>query len=180
MHFFACTTLSTNTQDEIAKKYSIPILGTHAPIQNYLETFKNEKKALIATSATIRALDSKKSDLLFSIETPLLAPLIEKDIHNPQLLDTLRTYLKPVQEKHILHLILGCTHYSLVYDQIQSIVGREVNVFDPTLECLEQLKKTLASNLNPQKKGHIEIFATKDLKRVMLFAQKELNTDVTQ
>lgn len=54
--------------------------------------------------------------------TPLLVPLIEND-GGKWVEDILRHYLAPLLEKSIECLLLGCTHYPFLKNEIQKIAG---------------------------------------------------------
>ncbi|MEM7680196.1 MAG: glutamate racemase [Pseudomonadota bacterium] len=84
---------------------------------------------VIGTNATISAkiyseeLKKLAPDLtIIEQATPLLAPLIEND-GSRWSTDILMHYLTPLKEQGVESLILGCTHYAFLKDQIAKIMG---------------------------------------------------------
>lgn len=68
-----------------------------------------------------------------SLATPLLAPMIEAGFFNNKISSTvIETYLDDVSLKPIRALILACTHYPLIKDQIDEFYKGRVRVFDST------------------------------------------------
>lgn len=90
---------------------------------------------IIATSHTVETeiypIELKKIDPEISIiqkNTPLLVPLIENS-GEQWLPSVLEHYLLPMIEKNAIEcLILGCTHYSLLKNEITSIIGDNVSI----------------------------------------------------
>jgi glutamate racemase len=66
---------------------------------------------------------------VFQNAAPLLVPLVEAgEDESPMITLALKQYLEPLLEKNIDTLILGCTHYGLLEEQIKAIVGTGVNI----------------------------------------------------
>ena len=62
---------------------------------------------------------------------PLLVPLVEEGwLNKPETRMIVKDYLRPLKVRQIDTLILGCTHYPLLTDLIQSKIGRRVRVVD--------------------------------------------------
>jgi glutamate racemase len=63
------------------------------------------------------------------VEAPDLAPIIQHGFPFDQgVLDTVRSYCRPLLEADVDTLILGCTHYPLVAPMLQRILGRDVRL----------------------------------------------------
>ncbi len=68
-----------------------------------------------------------------SLATPLLAPMIEAGFFNNRISRTvIETYLNDVSLKSIQALILACTHYPLIKNQIHEFYKGRALVFDST------------------------------------------------
>lgn len=75
--------------------------------------------------AELRKINPKVE--LHSVASPLLVPLIEHE--GAKYYDVvLRDYLKPLMDKKIESLILGCTHYVALKDSINHITGGTVRL----------------------------------------------------
>tara|TARA_B100001250_G_scaffold404608_2_gene420851 strand:+ start:424 stop:1224 length:801 start_codon:yes stop_codon:yes gene_type:complete len=66
-----------------------------------------------------------------SLTTPLLAPMIEEQFINESISNTIiSTYLSNKKLVNIDHLILACTHYPLIQQEINDYYRGSVNVID--------------------------------------------------
>ncbi len=167
MIVFACNTTSANVLDDLRRKYpKVLMIGV---IDSTVQSFVMEKKnqvLVIATHATIRA--DKYASLIhsyvprcqvYSLETPKLVPLIEDGSYKQGIQDVLSEYLLPYQGK-IDSIILGCTHYPIVQDQIQSILGDIAYVSSSDAVADEIYAYFKMHNLLSYQKRSVEIYTT--------------------
>jgi glutamate racemase len=60
-----------------------------------------------------------------------LVDLIEEGkMHSPEMTGLLEKYVRPMLDKNIDFLVLGCTHYPFLTPQLERIVGDKVRVLD--------------------------------------------------
>ncbi len=141
----ACNTASALALRKIQQEY-LPkfypgkrVLGVVIPTLE--EADKNHKRKIIGvigTSATIRSHIYKKELIkidakakIFEVAAPKLVPLIERN--SLQLAEkTLGLYLQPLLKHNIEALILGCTHYPILEQQIKKLVGKNIKVVSQT------------------------------------------------
>jgi len=92
-----------NSVSEIVSKQIIGVLATHTTVKS--SYYKN-------------VLSSKKKNLkIFEQECPEFVSEIEKEKLNLKKLNYLSDlYLRPLLNKNIEELILGCSHYPLIYN----------------------------------------------------------------
>jgi glutamate racemase len=91
---------------------------------------------VLATPTTVeggayhRALQRQGRALeVTEVAAPDLAPIIQHGFpFDQRVMDTVRSYCRPLQEADIDTLILGCTHYPLVAPMLQRILGRDVRL----------------------------------------------------
>lgn len=135
MIVLACNTTSANVLDELQEFFpQVPIVGViHSTVHDVLNR-QSQSVLVIATHATIashkyRDTIHQYNDSIqtYELETPQLVPLIESGDYKKGIRDTLNIYLKPYQDK-VDTLILGCTHYPIVLDQIQSVLKNKIYV----------------------------------------------------
>ena len=55
----------------------------------------------------------------------------------------IRHYLRPIKLKKIDTLILGCTHYPMLFKQFQRVAGKSITVLDSATIVAEKLKDYL-------------------------------------
>ncbi len=159
----ACNTASAATAVKLREKYKeIPIIAIE-PAYKMVYDFAYESPTLVmATKATIESekfhklyekYDNHKTYLL---ACKGLADIIEKDDK-----DKIESYLKENLSEYIgkvKNVVLGCTHYPLIKEQISQILG-DVRFFDGAPSLAKILKSYLEKNclLNNQEiKGKIE------------------------
>lgn len=116
---------------EITKTQHIGVIGTRATINSGVY----EKK--------IREMDSKIE--VCSASCPLFVPLVEEGLTSiPAAKLIAQDYLNNLSLKDIDTLILGCTHYPLLKDTIQEVVGEKVVLVDSAEPTAKELKRMLA------------------------------------
>ena len=136
----ACNTASAETtrrlQDTVlvGDYMSRRILGVIIPT---VEAVVEEKKVEVALIATKRTVESKKYEIEFAklalktnllgTATPGLVPLIESG-KREEAIDSLADYISKLPST-VDALILGCTHYCLLKEELRGLVGGGVTVF---------------------------------------------------
>jgi glutamate racemase len=135
----ACNTASSVALEELREKFSVPIIGMIEPgTKMALEKTKNGKIGVIGTNATINnkaySLELKKLDSkinVFEKSCPLFVPLAEEGWINHQATKLIaEEYLKELHDVDIDTLILGCTHYPILIEVIQEVMGSKVTLID--------------------------------------------------
>lgn len=102
---------------KICANYNIGVIGTKATIGSGIYTSKIQK---LCHSANVN-----------SLSTPLLAPMIEEGFVNEEISKkVISNYLSEPILKNIDHLILACTHYPLIQNEINEYYNGKVNVID--------------------------------------------------
>jgi len=132
----ACNTASSlaiqNIKKEIGKKCLV--FNVIDPVIEFVQNLKSKKIGIIGTNATIESKVYEKKIIkfnsnVFSLATPLLAPMIESSFHNESIKKKIiATYLKNDNLQNIDTLILGCTHYPLIQDEINEFYNGNVNI----------------------------------------------------
>ena len=129
MIIIACGTISSNCFEYLKEKYNIPIKSILIDTTEYLNSI-NSNVLVIATKATINSHFFKNNIKreIIEVETPLLVPLIEGNDIN-KLNKVLHDYLDKYISKYDM-LVLGCTHYPIIYDNIKYAVGNNIRIID--------------------------------------------------
>ena len=138
----ACNTASAEAlrrlqQDYLPNKYpdrrilGVLIPAAEAALEGVSMPYKVGVLATVSTVASgayLRELCKIQSDVeVCQQAAPMLVPLIENNtIEKAE--PFLHEYLDPLIKEEIEALILGCTHYSLLKEQIRAIVGDDVKV----------------------------------------------------
>jgi glutamate racemase len=152
----ACNTASAMAIDLLKEKLDIPVVGVVLPgsVGAIRET-KNYSIGVIGTSATINSTayaqaikaNSKQEVEVYSQACPLLVPLVEEGWLTEHVTHlTLENYLKDILKNEVDTLILGCTHYPLLKETIQSVTGPNIKLVDSGSETALFVEKILRQN----------------------------------
>lgn len=160
----ACNTATTRCIKRLREVYSdLIFIGTEPAIKVATDNhYKNI--ILLGTPGTINSdrlhelVDKNKSDEnIYLIECKGLANAIEN--HNQEeIIKLLHEYLDSYKDKNIDSVVLGCTHYGFIKNEILEILG-DVKLIDGNLGVARQAKKMLEENnlLDGTSPGKIEI-----------------------
>ena len=98
--------------------------------------------------------------------TPAFVPLIEEGIIENEIMDlTIHYYMDEfIEENRIDTLVLGCTHYPLIKDNISRIY-RDLQIINPSREILTPVMKILkeTDSLATERNDRENIFYASDL-----------------
>lgn len=118
------------------------------------ENYRNDKVGLIGTKQTVssgvyaKKIDELKQSIDFSsLATPLLVPMIEEGIYDDEIsTNIIKKYLDDEILTSIKSLILGCTHYPIIREEIGRYYAekeKEVTIIDSAETVARALKSFL-------------------------------------
>ena len=145
----ACNTASSIAIPDLKKLFDIPIIGMIEPGSKMaLKKSKRNKIGVIGTRATIGNLayskeirKLNKSAEVVEKPCPLFVPLAEEGwIKHQATFEIAEEYLKELREYEIDTLVLGCTHYPILSEVIQEVVGQNVSLIDSGVASSEVIK----------------------------------------
>ena len=148
----ACNTVSSVALNRLREIFEIPIIGMIDPgAKLALENTKNGKIGVIGTNATInnKAYSEKLKQLnskiqVFEKACPLFVPIAEEGwLNHPATKLIAKEYLQDFIDNWVDTLVLGCTHYPLLADTIQEIVGEKVTLIDSGFAASLQVENHL-------------------------------------
>lgn len=152
----ACNTATAYTLNDLSKELDIPVIGVIKPGSRAAISVTNTKEiGIIGTEATIKskAYEKNLKEINDELEVdrlacPTFVPMIESGDYlrnNP--LEEIRKVLMPLkQNKSLDTLVLGCTHYPLIAEEIQEIFGEGVNVISSSEETAREVSVILDQN----------------------------------
>ena len=162
----ACNSASAYSIPSLKKSLAIPVVGViEHGAHRAVKSSKNKKIGIIGTHATITscAYQNKIKQLNPEIEiyaqaAPMLVPLVEEGWIKGRITeDIIKKYTDTLLEKGIDTLILGCTHYPMLHDTIQKVVGdiQLVDSAEPIKDyCMENF------DFDTTLTGKTEVFVT--------------------
>ncbi|MBE2227495.1 MAG: glutamate racemase [Ignavibacteria bacterium] len=148
----ACNTASSVSLPTLKRHFHIPVIGVIDPgARAAIENTKSNKVGVIGTLGTVRsnaykkALRKIKSSVnVFQEPCPLFVHLAEDGWNRNKIAQMISDeYLKPMKARKVDTLILGCTHYPLLKDVIQTSVGNKVELIDSGRETAKEVQRIL-------------------------------------
>jgi glutamate racemase len=161
----ACNTVSSVALDTIERTIKdIPAIGVVLPGARAAVLRTVERKVgVIGTAATIRAgaytrsiqaLDSTIK--VYGKSCPLFVPLVEEGLLDHDITRlTVNHYLAEFLDLGVDCIILGCTHYPLLMQTIQEMVGTRTHLLDSALWTAKEVQDILMAlnAFSPEKNG---------------------------
>jgi glutamate racemase len=136
----ACNTASAFALEHLRETLPVPVLGVINPgVRAALAATRGGSVGVIGTSGTIRSgryqeglrRGGLSDEQIVARECPLFVPLVEEDkMGQPIMTLAVDDYLAPLRSAGVDTLILGCTHYPLLKDDIGAFMGPEVALVD--------------------------------------------------
>ncbi|MCF6167197.1 glutamate racemase [Lutibacter sp.] len=163
----ACNTATTNAIDYLRKNYTIPFIGIEPAIKPAALLSKTGAIGILATKGTLISELFEKTTANYTKNITTieqdgegLVQLIENgELNSYKLNELLISYIKPMLNYGIDHLVLGCTHYPYLIPQIKKIVGKNVVIIDSGEAVARQTKAILEKHhlmlVSPQKSKHL-------------------------
>jgi glutamate racemase len=158
----ACNTASSVATEKLLKEFQVPIIEVVTPAaEKAAYKSRTGRIGVIGTRATIASNIYKRiitglspEYMVFSQACPLLVPLVEEGwINKRETKMILRRYLSPLKEMQVDTLVLGCTHYPLLKELIQTRIGSRVQLVDSSVETARKLHELLHSQPDLIAKG---------------------------
>jgi glutamate racemase len=151
----ACNTISVRALEHLAPQCPAPLLGVVEPVPRAaVAATRNKRVGIIGSHSAIssgvyqsriRELDPEIQ--VFAQECPLFMPLVEEGWQNePATRLVAESYLELIKYSKVDTLILGCTHYPVLSRVIADVLGPEVTLIDPAVECVRGVKEYLSQH----------------------------------
>ena len=145
----ACNTTNACALDILEDNLKVPCFDL---INSVSEIVDKQIIGVLATQTTVRssyyknAINSKKENTkIFQQECPEFVSEIEKEKLNLDKLNYLSDlYLRPLINKNIEELILGCSHYPLIYDLLRKKLHSNIKIIDPSVALINKFNESFA------------------------------------
>ena len=152
----ACNSASAVAFNALQERFGgvVPIFNVIDPVARYVSLESNfSKVGVIGTRATVssKTYTNKIQDLnakveVASLTTPLLVPIIEEGLSNTSISsEALRHYLSDEILANIEALILGCTHYPHIQEEIEQLKRNTIALIDSPEIVSKNLKEVLGA-----------------------------------
>ncbi|RKX17774.1 MAG: glutamate racemase [Candidatus Zixiibacteriota bacterium] len=129
----ACNTATAHAIRKLRRLYVIPFIGMEPAIKPAALHTKTGHIGVLATAGTFRGKHFTETTETFAkgiqVHTQVGEGLVEAveqgKFNAPETTTILRKYIMPMLEQNIDSLVLGCTHYLFLCEQIKIIVGKK-------------------------------------------------------
>jgi glutamate racemase len=163
----ACNTVSAYALTEMNAQSNYPILGVIEPGVMALKNSnlaKNDAILIIATRATInskryqQSLEKLNYTNITALQTGLFVPLVEEGIFDGEVLNAMMNhYFGEIESPNAI--ILGCTHFPLIGDALQSYFNKKPLLIHSGEAIVEYLEAKYDLSTIPQETS-LKIFAS--------------------
>ncbi len=151
MIVMGCNMSSAVALETVRERLEIPVLGTIAAgVEGALQVTRTGRIGVAATEGTVasgmfpKALKQRRADIeVFQQACPDFVPIIETGSLDGQVAPHVAHQLAPLREASVDTLILGCTHYPLIINEIQAGMGPDVTIVDPAVQLARQTEDIL-------------------------------------
>jgi len=165
----ACHSAASTASEILKKNLPVPVFEVVSPsIEQACNLTRNNRIGLMGTRATVssgiyarKIPETHPGAKLFQQPCPLLVPLVEEgwlDCRETRMI--VKKYLRPLKEKQIDTLILGCTHYPLLKNVIRQKAGKRISVVDPSFEVARQVADEIRKGEMENGQGKEEAIGT--------------------
>ena len=175
MIVIACNTISSTCLGELRQRLpDIPIVGIITPAaQEVVNRCTTDSRiGVIGTKVTIAShayrnfIEELKPELsIYETACPAFVPLIEEGIIDNEIMDmTIRYYMDDFVKKNELDtVVLGCTHYPLIKDNISRIYP-QLQIINPSSVVIGQIDRILtARDMHAEDSDFTKVFYASDL-----------------
>lgn len=165
----ACNTATTNAIKELRAKYDVPFIGIEPAIKPAAIQSKTHCIGILATKGTLNSELFHKSvarhpevHIIEQIGYELVQLIESGAIDTPEMLTLLESYLEPMVEQNIDHLVLGCSHYPYLIPKIKNLIPNHIKIIDSGEAVAKQTRRILKEKemLNNSSEKSYQIFYT--------------------
>ena len=150
----ACNTATTNAIDYLRTNYNVPFIGIEPALKPAAINTKTKIVGVLATKGTLSSSlfhSTSKNHaagitVLEQRGTGLVEMIENGNLQSDELYQLLDGYIKPMLEKGMDYLVLGCTHYPYLIPLLKKMLPENVTIIDSGQAVARQTKTVLEKN----------------------------------
>jgi glutamate racemase len=169
----ACNTASALAFNVVKGQFpEVKVYNVIDPVVEVVASLGLSDVGVIGTRSTIssgiyskKIKEAAKDVNVHPLATPLLVPMVEEGYHNQNISkEIIASYLSLPVLKDIDELILGCTHFPLIKDEINDYYnGRVVLIDSPTIVAKKIIEELEVNNMLSNSENPTHSFFVSDL-----------------
>lgn len=185
----ACNTATVAGIDWYRVQFpTVPIIGVVPVVKTAAAMTKTNEMCILSTKYTANSMYQKKLIAQFashvtviSIASSRLVEYIEsRDVMRMKILKELQAILKPIKNSKVDVLVVGCTHFPFIKEEIRQVIGTAITLLDSGPAVARQVKRILENTdliTHSLNASHV-FYSTGDLRKVSTMYKKLLNHTV--
>ncbi|MDB6061182.1 MAG: glutamate racemase [Verrucomicrobiaceae bacterium] len=147
----ACNTATAAAVNELRARYSVPVIAMEPGIKPAVEFSRSKIIGVLATAGTLESARFFSLINRYAVNAevitqpcPGLVEAIEaNDLSSTATSELLQRYLQPLLERGADTIVLGCTHYPFLREQIASLVSADIAIIETGAAVARELKRRL-------------------------------------
>jgi glutamate racemase len=172
----ACNTATAAAISHLRAKFDTPFIGMEPAIKPAAKATKTGSIGVLGTQGTFsgrhyqntKAKYANNVNVIYRVATGLVEYVEHGEKNDVYIAELLTKYIKPMLLENIDHLVLGCTHYPFLSDDIQKVAGSGVTLVNPANAVVRHTLSVLKMSglLNTSKSNREdEFFTTGDIEK---------------
>jgi len=182
----ACNTATSAAIENLRNTYkNMPIIGIEPALKPAVELKREGKIVIMATPMTLsekkfyNLMERYKENAdIVPLPCPGLVEYIEKGIvKGREVNEFLKEKFLPLKNENVSSVVLGCTHYPFIKEELANVLGDKVAIIDGSKGTAAQLKRQLLNRdiINDKKeKGKITILNSLESNEIIEVSKKLL------
>lgn len=155
MFVIACNTSTAASLDYLTAQLPIPVIGVITPgAESAVAATKNNQIGVIATNGTVKSGDYQRiikglnpHTNVYSLGCPDFVTMVEHGEAGSQIaLEKVRQQLAYFKGKPVDTLVLGCTHFPVLENEIRQAMNANVQLIDPGISTAQNVAAYLRSH----------------------------------
>ena len=161
----ACNTATAVAIKYLREKYTdIPFVGLEPAVKPAALTTKSGVIGVLATKRSLEGDHFRRAEERFGSEVTILKAVGEGFVeaveenreHTPETVELVRKAVLPLVEAGADKIVLGCTHYPFLRDEIASVAGDGVEIIDSSEAVARRVISLLEENSIAKSEGKPE------------------------
>lgn len=172
----ACNSASGAALEALRESYPLPVVGMEPAVKPAALTTRTGRIGVMATAATLAAqrFDRLMENYAREVEVvaqpcPGLVELVEEgEFAGERVREALTGILEPLRRAEVDAVVLGCTHYPFLQEEIARVLGPQVTLIDSAPAVARQTRRVLEERglLAAEGEGSLHVVTSGDPERV--------------